>query len=67
MSSQYHDLHVIDLLALNSLKVQLNQLRKFEPDGTDGDFAALDGILKEAGLSNARRLKIDTMFYARSR
>lgn len=64
-ASYYHDLNVIDLIAQNALKVQLNQFRKVEPDGTDADFAGLDGILQRSGLSHARRMKINAMFYAR--
>jgi hypothetical protein len=53
--SFYHDLHVLDLLAQNTLKVELDQLRRLAPDGTDADVAALDTILQQAGLSSALR------------
>jgi hypothetical protein len=64
--SSYHDVHVLDLLAQNTLKVELDQLRKVAPDGTDADSAALDAILQQAALSRALRTKIDAMFYARA-
>jgi hypothetical protein len=60
----YLDVQHVDMLAQSSLKVQLDQFRKVEPDGPDADFAALDGILQQAGLSSARRMKISSMFYA---
>lgn len=63
--SYYHDLHVLDALAQNTLKMELDQLRRMAPDGTDADFAALDAILQRAGLSSALRTKIDSLFYAR--
>ncbi|HEY0396318.1 MAG TPA: hypothetical protein VGD01_17675 [Candidatus Elarobacter sp.] len=65
-ASYYHDLSVIDLRAQTLLKTSLDLFRKVEPDGTPADFAALDGILQQAGLSSTRRTKIDAMFYARS-
>ncbi len=64
--SYYHDLHVLDRLAQTTLKVELDQLRRLAPDGTDADFAALDAILQQAGLSSALRTKVNAMFYARS-
>jgi hypothetical protein len=64
-ASYYHDLMVIDMRAQTLLKVTLDLLRKVEPSGTPADFDALDGILQQAGLSAARRAKIDAMFYPR--
>lgn len=64
-ASYYHDLSIIDLRAQTLLKTSLDLFRKVEPDGTPPDFAALDGIVQRAGLSSARRTKIDAMFYAR--
>jgi hypothetical protein len=64
-ASYYHDLLIIDMRAQTELKTSLDLFRKVEPDGTLPDFAALDGILRQAGLSTARRTKIDAMFYAR--
>jgi hypothetical protein len=64
-ASYYHDLLVIDMRAQALLRVTLDQFRKVEPDGTPPDYAALDGILQQAGLSAARRTKIDALFYAR--
>jgi hypothetical protein len=61
----YHDRRVLDMLAQATLKVQLDQLRRVAPDGTDADFAELDAILQQAGLSSALRTKINAMFYAR--
>jgi hypothetical protein len=63
--TRYFELNHVDMLALSALKMQLDQLRRAAPDGADADFAALDGILHEAGLSAARRAQIDAMFYAR--
>ena len=65
LKPHYLDVQNVDLLAQSSMKAQLNQFRKVEPDGTDADFAMLDGILQQAGLSSARRTKINSMFYAR--
>ncbi|MDB5071223.1 MAG: hypothetical protein JWM87_2334 [Candidatus Eremiobacteraeota bacterium] len=64
-ATHYLDVQNVDLLAQSSMKAQLNQFRKVEPDGTDADFTMLDGILQQAGLSSVRRTKINRMFYAR--
>jgi hypothetical protein len=63
--THYYDLYRVDVLAQNSLKMQWDQFRRLEPDGTDADFAALDRILQQTGLSNVRRTKVNAMFYAR--
>ncbi|HEY0395113.1 MAG TPA: hypothetical protein VGD01_11525 [Candidatus Elarobacter sp.] len=63
--AHYFDLYRVDMLAQNSLKMQWDQLRRVEPDGTDADFAALDRILQQTALNTARRTKINAMFYAR--
>jgi hypothetical protein len=64
--SAYHrQVWVLDRQAQTGLHLTLDLLRKVEPDGTPSDFAALDGILQQAGISSARRAKIDAMFYAR--
>ncbi|HEY4440690.1 MAG TPA: hypothetical protein VGN14_09545 [Candidatus Elarobacter sp.] len=61
-ASYYHDLRIIDGLAQSSLKAQLAFFRRRAPKGTDADFATLDGIVKDAGLSDALRAKIDLLF-----
>ena len=47
------------------MKAALDLWRRVEPNGTPADFEALDAILQQAGLSTARRTKIDAMFYER--
>ncbi|HEY0614742.1 MAG TPA: hypothetical protein VGC96_08875 [Candidatus Elarobacter sp.] len=63
-AAYYHDLAIMDMLAEATMKAELAQFRRVEPDGTDADFPALDEILRRAGLSSARRAKIDAMFDA---
>ncbi|HEY4439684.1 MAG TPA: hypothetical protein VGN14_04475 [Candidatus Elarobacter sp.] len=53
--SLYHDLSVVDALAWSTLRMQLNQLRKIAPAGTDADCVMLGGILQQAGPSPALR------------
>lgn len=64
-AAYYHDVQNIDLRAQSLLQMSLNLLRQVEPVGTPPDFIALDGILRQAGISDTRRTKIDAMFYAR--
>jgi len=61
----YHDLQIIDMRAQATMKAALDLWRRVEPNGTPADFEALDAILQQAGLSTARRTKIDAMFYER--
>lgn len=63
----YQQMTHIDRLATTSLRAELDLLRKIQPDGTSPDFAALDDIVRRAGVSDARRRVIDTFFYARAR
>jgi hypothetical protein len=65
-AARWHDVTEIDLLAQAAIKAQLDQLRRVAPEGTDADFAALDDILRKAGLSSTRRTQIDALFYSRS-
>jgi hypothetical protein len=62
---RYQQLKNIDDVAMSNLSATLDLLRSVAPDGTGPDFAALDAILRQVGLSDARRTKIDAMFYAR--
>jgi len=55
----WHDVMVVDVLAQAILRVVLSQLHKVAPDGAGDDFAALDAILRRAGLSDATRENID--------
>ncbi|HEY8298507.1 MAG TPA: hypothetical protein VIG32_10870 [Candidatus Baltobacteraceae bacterium] len=62
---RYQQIHNLDQGAMSNLSLALDSLRKLAPDGTPADFVALDGILQQAGLSDARRTKIDAMLCAR--
>lgn len=63
--NRYQEIRNIDAWAMTSLSMSLDIFRKVAPDGTTADFAALDQILRRAGISDARRSTIDGMFYAR--
>ena len=65
-AGSYHDLHVIDLNAMGILTSELRLLNRVAPENTPADSVALDGILRQSRISEARRAKIDAMFYARS-
>ena len=64
-AARYQQLYNLDQGAMVGLSMSLDLLRKVAPTNIGPDFAALDGILRQAGLSDARRAKIDAMFYAR--
>ncbi len=55
----------LDLRAMSGLEASLAVLRNIAPRGTPTDFAALDGILREAGISAQRRTKIDAYVVGR--
>lgn len=55
----YRNLHNIDDGAMLSLRMNLDSFRRVM---TPSDSAALDRILRQAGLSDARRTEIDAMF-----
>ncbi len=63
-TSRYRQLFNIDEAAMGSLQMALDLFRKVAPEGAAPDFAALDGILRQAGLSEVRREKLDAYFYA---
>jgi len=62
--NQYQQMSHVDRLAMLSLRMHLDLLAKIEPDGTPSDFAALDSIVRQQGVSDPRRRVIDTLFYA---
>ncbi len=64
-AAYYHDLSVLDATAQAALQNALDLLRSVEPEGTSADFPALDAILRQSGMSSARRAKIDALFYSR--
>jgi DnaJ-domain-containing protein 1 len=57
-ASRYQELRNIDDDAMLSLRLNLADFHAV----TRSDSANLDGILRDAGLSDARRAKIDAMF-----
>lgn len=59
----YQRLHAMDMGAMTILQVNLRVFNKIAPEGVGPDFVALDNILRQTGLSNARRSTIDAMFY----
>jgi hypothetical protein len=63
-TNRYRQLFNIDEEAMSSLEMTLTLLRKIAPEGATPDFPALDGILRQAGLSQSRREQIDRYFYA---
>ena len=62
-AAHYQDVHNLDEGAMVTLSTGLDVLRKVAPNGAGPDFAALDAILQQAGLSKPRRSNIDAMFY----
>lgn len=62
----YLDVSQLDAHAMSSLEAALRLLNSIAPQGVGPDFVALDDLIRRAGLSDARRTKIDAMFYARS-
>lgn len=63
-AAHYQEVHNLDEGAMVTLSMGLDLLRKIAPSGAGADFAALDGILRQAGVSSERRSKIDAMIYA---
>ncbi|HTX59168.1 MAG TPA: hypothetical protein VMH02_05770, partial [Verrucomicrobiae bacterium] len=57
--NNYWSLKDRDDAAMTSLQMQL---KLFREESAPPDFAALDRILRQAGLSDARRKEIDAMF-----
>src|SRR5579884_620102 len=49
----YQQMSQIDRLAMTSLRMQLDVMRKVQPQGAPPDFAALDNIVRSAGISDA--------------
>lgn len=62
-AGDYQQLLNFDQLAMADLALTLNLLRKVAPEAAGSDFPALDSVLQSAGLSEARRTKIDAMLY----
>jgi hypothetical protein len=62
----YHEISNIDQLAMASLESSLSVLAQCEPQKSPGDFVALDKIIQETGLSEERRITLDSWFYGRS-
>jgi hypothetical protein len=59
----YRQLRNIDELATLSFRMTLSQFNSRAPDGAGPDFAAIDAILRKAGLSDARRAQIEPSIY----
>jgi len=60
-SYHFHDVSVLDLLAMGALQMHL---KGFAAAGAPSDYAALDGIFRQAGISSSRMVKIDAMLAA---
>ncbi len=60
---RYNRIARLDERAMSVLKVELGVFREIAPEGISPDYAAIDSILQSAGLSSARRSKIDAMLY----
>src|SRR6185312_9538087 len=60
---QYERLGLLDRRAMSILEMSLDLFRKVAPRGTQPDFVALDRILEQAGITLARRTKIDAMLH----
>lgn len=65
-TNRYRQLFNIDEAAMSSLEMALQLFNKVAPDNASPDFAALDDILKQAGLGDARRQTLDAWIYRRS-
>jgi hypothetical protein len=61
--NNYWGLVKLDLRAMRVLQMSLQLLQSVAPDGEGADFTALDAIVQQAGISQARRAKIDGFFY----
>lgn len=62
---RYDSIQRLDAMAMTSLRMSLDLIRKIAPNGTPSDFSALDATLRSSGISDARRKTIDQWFYAR--
>jgi hypothetical protein len=60
---RYRDITFLDQRAMASLRVELDVFRDVAPAGAGADYAAIDSILKRAGLSSAHRSTIDGYLY----
>jgi hypothetical protein len=63
----YSKVKRLDDMAMSTLDSSLRLLRRIAPNGTSEDSSALDTTLRSAGLTDTRRQKIDSWFYARQR
>ncbi|MGB6986046.1 MAG: hypothetical protein WBD74_08770 [Candidatus Aquilonibacter sp.] len=61
--NHYWGLVKLDLRAMRVLQMSLQLLQSVAPDSEGADFSALDAIVQQAGISHARRAKIDGFFY----
>jgi hypothetical protein len=58
-SNYYQQVLRLDERAMRGLQMSIQLLKSVEPEGTGTDFSALDAIVQQAGISQARRTKID--------
>jgi hypothetical protein len=63
-ATYYQQVHNLDLGAMSILNSTLDLFREVAPEGASSDYAALDAVLQQSGLSHARRQRIDAMFNA---
>lgn len=63
---RYNRIMGLELRAMSVLRVELSVFRDIAPEGISADYAAIDSILRRAGLSEAHRSKIDAMLYETS-
>jgi hypothetical protein len=61
--ADYHKIAHLDDFATATLDATLKFLNSLAPEGIGPDFAVLDGMAREAGLSDAKRNHIDAMIY----
>jgi hypothetical protein len=61
--NHYWGLVKLDLRAMRALQMSLQLLQLVAPEGVGSDFSALDAIVQQAGISQARRAKIDGFIY----
>ncbi len=59
-TNRYSQLLLLDERAMTSLEVTIAFLREVAPSQTSPDYAALESIVHQAGLSEERQAKIDT-------
>ncbi len=60
---RYNRITRLDERAMSMLRLELGVFRDIAPEGVSADYAAIDSILQRAGLSSARRSKIDGYLY----